>query len=117
MPVTAFAFHFMCTGHAVDFGVPVTFKGAPLTIVKEHKWLGILWPANLDFRSVLIARLKQCSVIVAQLAGLIRMGTLTWAVAQELFESKVDSVMALGRWVFIMVNDAEEFICSGPPSV
>ena len=48
---------------------------------------------------------------MAQLAGLVHMGVISWIMLTELFESKVDSLMDMGRWFFIMVDGAESLIC------
>ena len=39
------------------------------------------------------------------------MGAVSWPALCELFESKVDSLMDMGRWLFIMVEDAEKLVC------
>ena len=102
----------MCMGENKSFGSPITCGGVELSVVSAHKWLGILWPDNLDFHSVLQARLQQCGAAVSQLAGLVHTGAVSWVALCELFESKVDSLMEMGRWLFVMVPDAESLVNS-----
>ena len=84
--------------------------GVALSFVDVHKYLGILWPRNLDFTSSLKSRLQYCSVAVSQLAGLSRMGAISWPSLCELFESKVDSLLDMGRWLFIVVPGSVSLI-------
>ena len=102
----------MAAGVDISMGQPLVFDGVCLAGVIVHKWLGLLWPNSLDFRSVLVSRLQFCSCSVSQLAGLLQMGAISWLVACELFESKVDSLMEMGRWLFIMVPDAMHLVDS-----
>ncbi len=101
----------MCVGSDASQGSPLVFSGEQLSVVSVHRWLGILWPDSLDFSGVLRSRLQLCGTSVSQLAGLVQMGAVSWPALCELFESKVDSLMDMGRWLFIMVEDAEKLVC------
>jgi hypothetical protein len=48
--------------------------------------------------------------MASQLAGLGFMGAVSWCTLCELFESKVDSILDMGRWLFIMVPDIDTII-------
>ena len=104
----------MCAGTLRSSTPVVSFptSGGPvaLTWVSCHRWLGILWPDSLDFRMFLLARLAVASAAVAQLAGLATMHAVPWLAVLQLFEAKVDSLMDLGRWLVIMVPDAEAIL-------
>ena len=78
----------------------LTFEGCRLAFVDAHRWLGVLWPSSLDFRPYLLSRLHAASAAMAQLAGMVSSAMLPWYVACELFETKVDSLLASGRWLF-----------------
>ena len=80
--------------------------------VAHHRWLGPVWPADLRFRLVLAQRLGVASGIVAQLAGHAALDDLPWLAVLELFESKVDSLLAFGRWLYALVPDARELVCA-----
>ena len=101
----------MCFGADASLGLPITFNGVFLSVVSAHRWLGPHWPDSLDFTSVLAARLQQCAASVSQLAGLSQMGVVSWAALRELFDSKVDSLMEMDRWLFVMVENAEALLC------
>ena len=88
----------------------LTFEGCRLAFVDAHRWLGVLWPSSLDFRPYLLSRLHAASSAMAQLAGMVSSAMLPWYVACELFETKVDSLLASGRWLFCLVTDAEPLI-------
>ena len=81
-----------------------------LVSVHCHRWLGLLWPENLDFRGFLVSRLAAASTNLAQIAGLAAMHAVPWLAALKIFEAKVDSILEMGRWVFVMVPDAEELL-------
>ena len=78
--------------------------------VALHRCLGHVWPADLQFRLVLAQRLGVASGIVAQLAGHAALDDLPWLAVLELFESKVDSLLACGRWLYALVPEAREFV-------
>ncbi len=102
---------YMCAGADASQGRPIVFNGVQLSAVSVQRWLGILWPDDLDFTGVLRSRLQLCDESVAQLAGLAQMNVISWPMLCELFESQVDSLMDIGRWLFIMVAGAETLIC------
>ena len=97
----------MAVGVDAPGDTSLSFDGVELNFVALHKWLGIRWPNSADFSSFLSTSLQVASVMAAQLAGLASMGAISWLALCELFESKVDSLLDMGRWVFIMVPDAE----------
>ena len=101
----------MCVGSDGSLGNPLVAGGVELSVVSAHRWLGTLWPDSLDFSGTLQSRLQHCGVVVSQLAGLVSLGVVTWPALCELFESKVDSLLDLGRWLFIMVEGAEQIVC------
>ena len=51
-----------------------------------------------------------CSSSVSQFTGLAQLGVVSWSALCELFESKVDSLMDMGWWLFIMVDDADSLV-------
>ena len=71
-----------------------------------------MWLADLQFRLVLAQRLGVASGIVAQLAGHAALDDLPWLAVLELFESKMDSPIAFGRWLYALVPDSRELGCA-----
>jgi hypothetical protein len=100
----------MVSGACVPCVGSLTFEGHGLSLVGSHRWLGVLWPANLDFRPFMLLRLQLASVMVAQLAGFASSSMLPWAMVAELFETKVDSLLGMGRWLLCMADDAQSII-------
>ena len=94
----------------VSTGAKLSFAGVELTDVHLHRWLGVLWPDQLDFTCFLSSRIQIASAMASQLAGLGRTGSLSWLTLCELFDSKVDSQLDMGRWMFIMVPDSEDTV-------
>ena len=82
------------------------YNGTPLAGVARHRWLGVLWPKCMDFTCFLMQRVQVASVAVSQLAGFASSSALPWFLVCELFESKVDGILAFGRWLFILCPDA-----------
>ena len=77
-----------------------------------HRWLGLVWPADLQFRLVLAQRLGVASGIVAPLAGHAALDDLPWLAVLELFEAEEGSLLAFGRWLYAQVPDARELVCA-----
>ncbi len=100
----------MVAGSYVPCEAALTFEGSRLALVGAHRWLGVLWPADLDFRAYLLSRLQAASGAVAQLAGFASSRMIPWYMVGDLFETKVDSLLAMGRWLFCMVDDAQVII-------
>ena len=48
--------------------------------------------------------------MVAQLAGLSTMGVVPWLAVCVLFETKIDSILGFGRWLFILMPNAVHII-------
>ncbi|CAE8622071.1 unnamed protein product [Polarella glacialis] len=88
-------------------GGPVT---QALTFKVWHRWLGIPFDARLCFRRVLQERLRLASGEFAALPGLLESRVAPLHFALELFEAKVDSVVAFARWLFCMVPDAKDLL-------
>lgn len=82
------------------------YDGTPLAGVARHRWLGVLWPSCMDFTCFLLQRVQVASVAVSQLAGFASSSALPWFLVCVLFESKVDGILAFGRWLFILCPDA-----------
>ena len=88
----------------------VTYNGQLLSLSSSHRWLGMVWASDLDFTSFLQSRLQVAQRMLAQLAGLASLCALPWLAVCELFETKVDSILDMGRWIFIMVPNAAELL-------
>ena len=71
------------------------FDGTPLAGVDIHRWLGVLWPSDLDLTAFLMLRIRLASAALFQLAGFA--SSLPWMMLRELFESKVDSILDFGQ--------------------
>ena len=81
-------------------------EGAALSFKAVHKWLGLLWPASLDFGCALAERLSVARAAFSDLPGLVAAKALPLAVALEMFEAKVEGTLAFGRWCFALAPDA-----------
>jgi len=81
-----------------------------LTVVAMHRYLGVLWPGDFDFVHFLKQRLHFASVELAQLAGFSAAGPLPWLIVCELFETKINSILDFGRWLFILIPDARSLL-------
>ena len=88
----------------------VKYEGTELVKVSSHRYLGILCPCDLDFTAFLKQRLGFACAELAQLAGFAASGSLPWLRICELFDTKVDSILDFGRWLFIMVPGAQELL-------
>ena len=62
-----------------------------------HRWLGLLWPANLSFMPALLSRLAAVETSVRELTSLVSSGALPFPLAATMFEAKVDAAIAYGR--------------------
>ena len=82
----------------------------PLTQVRVHRWLGVLWLADLDFSPLLFDRISCARSAFAELPGLAACKALPLSVALELFEAKVDGVLDFGRWLFLLVPGASRVL-------
>ena len=85
---------------------PVTLRRTPsgpaniLEIVEGHRYLGVLWRPDLQFLPSLSANLHAADSAFQPLAGLVAARAIPLATAALLFESKIDSVLAHGRWLY-----------------
>ena len=86
-------------------GVPTRVA---LHVTLSHRWLGLPWSASLNFTAALQGRLAAADSTVRELASLVASGALPLPVAAEVFEAKVDSYMAYGRWLFACEPEAED---------
>ena len=68
-----------------------------------HRWLGVRWPVDLVFLQDLYMRLALASAAFSKLSGLVSAGAVPIAWATRLFESKVDSILVLSRWLWLGV--------------
>ena len=73
---------------------------------QRHRWLGLLWPADLDFLPCLSAQLGQAGQIVANITGLMESGGLPLCFALMLFEAKVEGLLRFGRWLLATCEGA-----------
>ena len=90
----------------------LNYGGVPLQGVVLHKWLGVLWPSSLDFTAFLQQRTHVAAVALSQLAGFAASSAIPWLLVAELFESKVDSILDFGRWLFILAPEAAAILNS-----
>jgi hypothetical protein len=88
----------------------LTYEGVALTLVTMHRYLGVLWPRDLDFTHFLQQRLQFASAELAQLAGFASSRSMPWLIVCELFETKIDSILDFGRWLFALVPGARTLI-------
>lgn len=72
-----------------------------------HKWFGLSWRMDLDFRLMLQGKVRHADGLIASLAGLVSSGSLPLAVAASLFEGKVDGYLRFGRWLTALAWGAE----------
>ena len=105
----------MCTAYTEEMtDVQVTMPSPDLstTVVLQqkltHRWLGVLWSNVLYFKADMEAKLQAASSVLGQLAGLVVCRALPIALAIQVFESKVDSMLVLSRWLWITLPDAKE---------
>lgn len=77
-----------------------------------HRWLGILWPANLDFRPALLASINCADAAFRPLANLVRARAIPLHLAVLLFEAKLDAVMMHGRWLHINEESSRTLDCA-----
>jgi len=89
---------------------PLAFDNTELSAVSVHRWLGPLWPADLDFSPLLHQRMQVATAALSQLAGFAASYALPWELVGELFETKVDSLLEFCRWLFILAPGAEQVI-------
>ena len=71
----------------------------PIQTKTRHKWLGLVWPANLDFASALESALQKGNQLVADIVSLLDSGGLPLCFALCLFDAKVEGSVRFGRWL------------------
>ena len=64
---------------------------------EQHKWLGLVWRGDRDWLPQARVQLGKASAALACLLGMVASQLLPLPIALNLFESKVDSVFAVGR--------------------
>ena len=79
--------------HPIPANASLSLGGLVLTSVSAHRWLGVYWPADVDFSGFLKSRLQLASSAISQLLGFASAHTLPWLVVCELFETQVDSLL------------------------
>ena len=84
-----------------------TCNPVKLSVVDQHKWLGILWSSNLNLTAALNARLGLAAGLFSSIAGLVTNG-VPLPVVLRLFESKVDGTLRFGRWLLATAPTALE---------
>ena len=77
-----------------------------LKFSRLHKWLGVLWPSGLNFDAALDQAISRASGAFATLSGLVNARVIPITLAVDLFESKVDSLLDFGRWLFTLSASA-----------
>ena len=97
---------------AEDFQPVLSFpvmggNAAQIVVVSSHKWLGLLWPADLNFSKHLLQMIAVADTLVASICGLISTG-LPLAFALELFNSNVEGFLRFGRWLVALAPGAIE---------
>ena len=85
-------------------------SGQPLVFKNSHRWLGLRWPADLVFRTALTERVAIARSVFSELPFLVASKAIPLTIALELFESKVDGVLAFGRWCFTLADCAQEVL-------
>ena len=66
----------------------------------QHRWLGILWGSDLCFANHTKACLAAASSHVSVLAVLVASKVLPLSLAALLFESRIESAVRFGRWLW-----------------
>ena len=79
-----------------------------LSVSRLHKWLGVSWPTDLLFWADLQARLQMGRQAFSTFAKFVAADAIPLPIAAQIFEAKVDSVLALSRWIWIGLPDVEE---------
>ena len=77
-----------------------------LQFTQNHKWLGVLWPANLVFDTALQARVALAKKSFALLVGLAQRDVLPIDMAVAVFRAKVLPVLHLGSWLYGLADSA-----------
>ena len=81
--------------------------GQALCPRSTHRYFGLKWPASFCFKATLEERLSIACNAFATLPSLLASRAIPLTVALDLFDSKVDNLLAFGRWIFCMVPDAK----------
>jgi hypothetical protein len=79
-----------------------------LAVKDSQKWLGLQWPADLNFLPCICKHIAIADSIVALIAGLMQTAGLPFAFGLKLFESKVDGFLRFGRWLLAISAGALE---------
>ena len=74
----------------------------------QHKWLGSLWSWDLHHVACLRQRLAMANHEFSNLDALVAARALPLQVAVQLFEAKVDSVVAYARWMHAILPEAAD---------
>ena len=65
-----------------------------------HRWLGLPWPEQLDWGTLVSAKLAAASATVASLCGLLDRSVAPLCIVLQLFELKVESCLRFARWLW-----------------
>lgn len=79
---------------------------AALTYVDIQKWLGKMWPRDLDFTVDMKTTLRKAQSNFVSIAGIATSNVLPLCITMELFESKVEGIMRFGRWLYATCDGA-----------
>ena len=92
---------------AAESSQPVTLKQAgdeaptALHMVRQHRYLGVMWPADLNFLAALHACLQTAESAFKPLLSLVTERALPLPMAMVVFEAKVDATLFC-RWLWIL---------------
>ena len=75
-----------------------------------HRWLGILWSADLVFLADLMEKTAKGSAITARIASMIRYDGLPISYALEMFEMKVEGMLKFSKWCWVSIPSLEELL-------
>jgi len=89
-------------------------SAAPVSFcyVDQQKWLGLQWRSDLHFLPALHAAVRSASAEFSSLCGLVGSGSLPLSLAIDMFEVKMEGIMWVGRWLFIIEDEAQEILDS-----
>ncbi|CAE7805313.1 unnamed protein product [Symbiodinium necroappetens] len=76
----------------------------------SHKWLGILWPANLEFDSALKVRVAIAQKSFALLVGLAQRDILPLHLICSIFWARVFASLSVGLWLNGTADSANEIL-------
>ena len=81
-----------------------------LSYTSRHRWLGLLWDAQLNFHPALRQRLVQADAIFAELENLAATQALALPAAVRIFEGKVMGYLYYGMWLYALAEEAQDIL-------